>query len=149
MITVSARLLVFLVGGLLFLSVWSIAYFLWPRFSFDDGPFFAETFTGDLNSLSRVSSLDLTLLGTTLFVLETLATNEPNPRTVLLLKNRGGGVRWAKVTSSEFGRIELVDRPPRWSIPGGWIVAIKPERTEGGELYLSAFGSFRFFFHSW
>jgi hypothetical protein len=145
----SARRWLFLVGALLLLSVWSVAYFLWPRFSFDDGPFFAEPFAADVAGLSALSSANLRLLGATLFVLETRVTRDPDPRTVFLLKNSTGSIRWAKVTSVEFGRIQLIDRPPRWFVPGGWVVAIKPERTEVGELYLSPFGQFRFFFHSW
>jgi hypothetical protein len=130
-------------------SVWAATYFLWPRFSFDDGPFFAEPFAANLASLSALSSADLTLFGGTLFVLETRATRDPDPRTVFLLKNPDGRVRWARVTAAEFGRIQLVDRPPRWFVPGGWVVTISPERTESGQLYLSPIGEFRFFFHSW
>lgn len=51
-------------------SVWAVAYFLWPRFTFDDGPFFLEPFSGDFGGLSPLSSKDVTLFGATFFVLE-------------------------------------------------------------------------------
>lgn len=133
----------------LLVVTWAAAYFLWPKFSFDDGPFFAEPFAANLGVLSPVSSIDLSLFGVTLFVLETRATREPDPRTVFILRDARNDILWAKVTSADFGRIEIIGRPPRWYIAGGWVVAIKPEKTEGGELYLSPFGEFRFFFHSW
>ncbi len=140
------------VGGVvtfLLLSVLAVAYLLWPRFSFDDGPFFAEPFAGNPAELFALSSVDLKILGTTLFVLESRATQAPDSRTVFVLKNSSESIRWAKMTSVEFGRIQLVDLSPQWFVPGGWIVTIRPERTESGELYLSPFGEFRFFFHSW
>jgi hypothetical protein len=140
---------IFLAGMSLFVIIWAAAYFLWPKFSFDDGPFFADPFAADLGVLLPVSSIDLSLFGARLLVLETLATREPDPRTVFILKNASNDIRWAKVASADFGRIEIIGRPPRWFIAGGWVVAIKPEKTEGGELYLSPFGEFRFFFHSW
>lgn len=145
----STRRSVLFAGALLLLTAWSLAYFLWPRFSFDDGPFFAEPFAADVDGLSALSSTDLRLLGITLFVLETRTTPDPEPRTVFLLRNSTGSVRWAKASSVEFGRIYLSDRSPRWFLPGGWIVGIKPERTESGQLYISPLGQFRFFFHSW
>lgn len=149
MATMIGRHWVLLFGALMLLLAWFAAYLLWPKFSFDDGPFFAESFAADVAGLSVLSSVELRLFGVALFVLETRATRDVEPRTVFVLKNSTGSVRWAKVTAAEFGRIQLIDRPPRWFVPGGWIVVIKPERTESGELYLSAFGKFRFFFHSW
>lgn len=149
MTTAIAKRRILLTGISLFVVTWTAAYFLWPKFSFDDGPFFAEPFTANLGVLSPVSSIDLSLLGVTLFVLETRATRDPDPRTVFILRNASNNVRWAKVTSADFGRIEIIDRPTRWYIAGGWIVAIKPEKTEGGRLYLSPFGGFRFFLLSW
>lgn len=133
-----------------FLLVWSLAYALWPRVTFDDGPFFAEPFTAEVSGLTPLSSTNLMLLGATRFILETHAEGDPDaPGTVFLLKDPTGKVLWAKVTSNDFGRIHLGDRPPRWFLPGGWVVPLQPESTEGGALYLSPFGNFRFFFHSW
>lgn len=149
MTTAITKRRILLAGISLFVATWAAAYFLWPKFSFDDGPFFTEPFAADLGVLSPVSSVDLSLLGVTLFVLETHATRDPDPRTVLILRNASNDVRWAKVTSTDFGRIEIIGRTPRWYIAGGWIVAIKPENTEGGKLCLSPFGGFRFFFLSW
>jgi hypothetical protein len=149
MTAVIGRRRILLIGSVLLVSVWAVVYFLWPRFSFDDGPFFAEPFAADLAGLPVLSSVDLSLLGATLFVLETRATPAPDPRTVFVLKNPSGSVRWARATSADFGRIHVVDRAPCWFVAGGWVVTIKPERTESGELYLSPFGGFRFFFHSW
>jgi len=92
---------------------------------------------------------EIGLFGATLFVLEARATPGPDPRTVFVLTNPDGSVRWVKVTSAEFGRIRLVEGSPRWFAPGGWVVRVTPERTESGELYFSPFGGFRFFYHSW
>jgi hypothetical protein len=149
MTAVIARRWILMVVSAFLVSIWAVIYFLWPRFSFDDGPFFAEPFAADPAGLSLLSSVNLNLLGATLFVLETRATRDPDPRTVFVLKDSSGGVRWVKVTSSDFGRIEIVDRAPRWFAAGGWVAAMKPEKTESGKLYLSPFGGFRFFFHSW
>lgn len=147
--SVLTRRSMFLAGlGILTLA-WAATYFLWARVSFDDGPFFAEPYAHEVADLPLLSSVNLDLFGATLWVLETRTTREPSPRTVFALKDRGGSLRWAKVASAEFGRIDLYDRSPRWFAAGGWVVAIKPERTESGELYLSPFGRFRFFFHSW
>ena len=120
-----ARRSIFLVGSGLLVFIWAVIYFLWPRFSFDDGPFFAEPFAADPAALSQLSSVNLSLFGATLFVLETRATRDPDPRTVIVLKNSSDGIRWAKVTSADFGRIQIVDRPPHWFPAGGWVVPIK------------------------
>lgn len=128
---------------------WFAAYSLWPRFSFDDGPYTAELYTGDLTALLPVSSTELKLVGNTIFVLETWATAEEVPRAVIVLKGARGHVQWARVASSDFGPIRITERGPRWYVPGGWVVPIKPERTEAGELYLSPWGEFRFLLHSW
>lgn len=138
-----------LAGVLLLPSLWAVAYFLWPRYSFDDGPFLAESCTADVSGLPVLSSVDLKLAGTTLFVLETRASGSLEPRAVFVLKDSAGAVRWAKAAAVEFGPIHLVEDSTRWYGPGGWVVRIRPERTESGDLYLSAFGNFRFFFHSW
>src|SRR4249920_872233 len=124
MTAVIARRRILLVGPAVLVFIWAVIYFLWPRFSFDDGPFFAEPFAADPAGLSPLSSVNLTLLGATLFVLETDATRDPDPRTVFVLKDPSGGVHWAKITSADFGRIRIADRPPRWFAAGGWVVAI-------------------------
>jgi hypothetical protein len=147
MVNVRQRML--LVAIVFLLSVWAVSYWLWPRISFDDGPFFAWSFTGELIDLSIVSSVDLRMFGVTVFVLETRAMPDPDTRTVFVLKNRRGTVRWAKQTAAEFGRIRILGGSARWFVPGGWVVTIKPEREESGDLYLSPLGDFRFFYHSW
>ena len=119
------------------------------RVSFDDGPFYAERSSADIAALSTLSTADLTFMGTTVFVLDTRVLPLPDPRTVFVLTGRDGSVRWAMETPANFGRIQLTERSTRWLPPGGWTIGIKPEHTEGGRLYLSPFGKFRFFFHSW
>lgn len=85
---------IFLAGLNFFVAIRAAAYFLWPRFSFDDGPFFAEQFAADTRVFSPVSSIDLSLFGARLFVLETRAIRDPDPRTVFILRNASavGGV---------------------------------------------------------
>jgi hypothetical protein len=83
-----------------------------------------------------------------------LAYHSENEAALLVLldekdSDASDGVHWVKVASADFGRIKIIDRSPRWFAAGGWVVAIGPEKTESGELYLSPFGGFRFFFHSW
>lgn len=132
-------------------AVWGFAYFAWPCWSFDDGPFFAEPFRESVGGLPVLSSTKLCFWETTVFVLETRLAHDGSgkTRTVFVLKDGGGQVRWAEAASADFERIRLVDQRGQWFPPGGWRVAIWPEGTESGELYLSPFGAFRFFFHSW
>ena len=47
----------------------------------------------------------------------------------------------------ELGAVELRNGFRTWY--GGWRIAIKPANQEGGNLYLTPFGGFRFFNHSW
>lgn len=111
--------------------------------------FFAEPFEADIRELQTLSSANLTVFGMTAFVLETRITEDYVPKTVFVMRHRNGVVSWARATSTEFGRIHLLAGSERWFLPGGWVVGIKPEGTETGELYISPIGGFRFFFHSW
>jgi hypothetical protein len=130
-------------------SLWSAAYCIWPRISFDDGPFYAQPVAVDAAQLPLISSTTARLFGTPIFILETRATIGLEAATVIVMKSPRGEVRWMRATAKDFGRIRLAERPPRWYPLGGWVVGIQPERTESGELYLSPWGSMRFFFHSW
>lgn len=136
----------------MFLSVlgfifWSFAYFVWPRWSFDDGPFFAAPFGETVSGLPVLSSTGLRLFEKPVFVLEARISEENPPRTVFVLKGGDGVVRWIKAAATEFGRIRFGGQ--QWFIPEGWIVWIQPEGHESGELYLSPFGGFRCFLLGW
>lgn len=143
------RKLALVIAAAGFWLLWVFSYVVWPRVSFDDGPFYAEPYGADIAALSTLSSTDLMFMGTTVFFLETRELRLPDPRTMFVLKRRDGSVRWAMAAPAEFGRIALTEGSTHWLPPGGWVIGIKPQRTECGLLYLSPFGEFRFFFHSW
>ncbi len=128
--------------------IWATAYFVWPRNSFDDGPFYSEPFASDTRDLPVLSSARLSLFGMRIYTLESRVNLAAKPGTVLVLKDRSGEIRWAKLAAEHFGPIHLAEFSARWFLPGGWVIGIKPERTESGVLYISPLGGFRFFFHS-
>ena len=138
----------YLVIGLL-LAGWAIAYTVLPRLSPYDGPFHAEPFGFETNSLPFLSRTELQAFGITVFVLESRENQGPAPGTVFVLKNRAGEVRWTRLGAPELGLIRLEKKSARWFTPGGWVVSMKPEHTGNGEMYVSPWGEFRFFFHRW
>ncbi len=149
MITIARKCRICWALGIFLALIWISVYCYWPKLTFDDGPFFAEPYSGNLSDLALLSSCNLSWMGVSVFVLETRTIHDPDPNTVFILKSSNGDIHWAKVTSTDFGRIKIIDRSVRWFPVGGWVVAIQPEKTEAGELYLSPLGEFRFFFHSW
>jgi hypothetical protein len=128
---------------------WLLAYLVMPRNSPYDGPFDAEPFEFDVTGLPVMSTTELQVLGYTLFELEARENMGPDPGTVFVLKNRDGYIRWTRLGAPELGRIQLEQKSARWFVPGGWVVAMKPEYTGSGEIYISPLGNFRFFFHRW
>jgi len=138
----------YLVVGLL-LAGWAAAYFALPRLSPLDGPFNAEPFGFEANSLPFMSKTDLNIFWVTVFVLESRENLGPAPGTVFVLKSKSGKIRWTRLAAPELGRIRLERKSARWFIPGGWVISMKPEYTSSGELYVSPLGEFRFFFHRW
>jgi hypothetical protein len=138
----------YLVSGLL-IAGWIAAYIVLPRLSDYDGPFNAEPFGFDSRDLPFISKTELEFLGMTVFVLESRENLGAAPGTVFVLKNRDGSVRWTRVGAPELGYIRLEEASARWFPPGGWVIRMKPEYTGSGEIYVSPWGEFRFFFHNW
>jgi len=141
------RLKVFI--AILLVAGWVAAYVTLPRLSPYDGPFDAKPFAFEANSLPFVSKSKLKILGFTVFILESRANLGPDPGTVFILRNKEGRILWTRLGAPELGIIRLQDSSARWFMPGGWKINMKPEYTGGGELYVSPWGSFRFFFHRW
>ncbi len=137
-----------LITGLL-VSGWIGAYVVLPRLSAFDGPFDAKPFEFEANSLPFISKSELRILGFTAFVLESRENLGPDPGTVFILKSRNGKILWTRLGAPELGIIRLQESSAHWFLPGGWRVNMKPEYTGGGELYVSPWGGFRFFFHRW
>lgn len=138
----------FLIIGLLVVA-WLAAYILLPVNSEGDGPFYTQAFEFDSEGLPLISKVDLEMLGIPLFVLESRENLGPAPGTVFVLKSTSGEIRWTRVGPPDIGRIRLEQGSAKWFLPGGWVVAIKPEYTGFGEMYISPLGNFRFFYHTW
>jgi hypothetical protein len=134
--------------GLLIVG-WITAYVVMPSDFDGDGPFYTEAFEFNSEGLPFISKVDLKFLGMTVFVLETRENMGPAPGTVFVLKSRSGKIRWTRLGPADIGRIRLEDHSARWFLPGGWVIQIKPEYTGFGELFVSPFGNFRFFYHRW
>lgn len=128
---------------------WVAAYVALPRMSPYDGPFDARPFEFEANSLPFVSKSELRVLGSTVFVLESRENLGPDPGTVFILRNTDGDILWTRLGAPELGVIHLQESSAQWFVPGGWRISMKPEYTGGGELYVSPWGGFRFFFHRW
>jgi len=137
-----------LLAGLLLVG-WVAAYFVLPGDSGRDGPFYTAAFQFDSEGLPFTSKVNLEFLGFTVFVLESRESFGAAPGTVFVLKSRSGKIRWTRVGPADLGRIRLEQNSARWFLPGGWVVEIKPEYTGYGEMYVSPFGNFRFFYHGW
>ena len=115
----------------------------------DDGPYYARPFDGDAAGLQRDSFVDLRRFGKAVFRLESWSAGDA-VSSVLVLKWPDGQVRWAVVPvkpDGELGSIDLQSARLTWT--AGWRVSIKPANQEAGALYLTPFGGFRFFNHSW
>lgn len=135
--------------ALLLIAAWALSYVALPYLTPLDGPFDAKPFGFESNGLPLMSEAELEILGFTVFVLEARENLGPAPGTVFVLKDLNGNIRWTRLGAPELGRIRLESRAARWFLPGGWVVDMKPEYTGSGEIYVSPFGNFRFFFHHW
>ena len=131
------------------IAAWAAAYVALPRLSPYDGPFDAEPFGFDSSDLPFLSKTELKLLGYPLFELESRENLGPKPGTVFVLRNASGKILWTRVGAPELGLIRLEEQSARWFPPGGWVIRMKPEYTGSGEIYISPFGNFRFFYHRW
>lgn len=115
----------------------------------DDGPYYSSEHEGSIDDLPLQSSVELTRFGGPVFTLESRLL-PGGDASVLVLRHSDGDRRWARVPlkhDGELGTVKLVFARMTWY--GGWWIAIQPSNTEGGRLYLSALGNFRFFNHSW
>ena len=96
-----------------------------------------------------MAKTELKIFGFTQYVLESRENLGPDPGTVFVLRDKDGTIRWTRLGPPELGLIHLESSSARWFIPGGWAVGMKPEYTGSGEIYVSPWGNFRFFFHRW
>lgn len=121
----------------------------WALTFVDDGPYYAEDYPGTIDDLTVNSSLQLSRFGSVAYTLESrLLPNDDE--TVLVLWDSSGHLSWAKKPikpDGELGSLGLRRAQMTWS--GGWRIRIVPSNQEPGDLYLNAFGGFRFFNHSW
>jgi len=138
----------YLFTGLLIIG-WVSAYLALPYKTRLAGPFDAEPFGFVVSGLPLISKTKLRLLGFTMYVLESHENVGPAPGTVFVLKDTFGNIKWTRLGAPELGIIRLEEKSARWFLPGGWVIRLKPEYTGSGEMYVSPFGEFRFFFHRW
>ncbi len=124
------------------------AYLFWPIFTLNDGPFYSETYEGDVSQWELYGETPLRRFGDTAYRLEVRVRDDEN---VFVLRAPDGKVRWQRVPSHDgpLGRIRLSEQYTRLAWWGGWTVSIKPENQEGGSLYLGPLGGFRYFLLSW
>jgi hypothetical protein len=122
-------------------------------FNFDDGPYSASEFIGEIDKLPIQSRLELKRFGELVYVLEScLFEQAEGEGSVLVLRRPDGTIVWKKVPLKPdglLGAIALGEEYTHLTWHGGWKVAIKPAFQESGYLYLGPFGDFRFFYHSW
>lgn len=116
----------------------------------DDGPYYSDEYVGPIAELSVESSVELKRFGRLIYILESRRLTGIEG-SVLVLRDSEGDVKWARVPNKhdggELGTVKLVFSRMTWYL--GWRVTIQPSNTEGGGLYLSVLGDFRFFNHSW
>ena len=121
----------------------------WAVTFIDDGPYYSVEYSDPFAELPMQSQVELRRFGRLVYSLESrlLSTGSES---VLVLRDTKGVVEWVRLPvkpDGELGPLELRRAYVTWY--GGWRVAISPENQEGGHLYLSSFGGFRFFNHSW
>lgn len=141
---------------ILLLSIFGVfLYKFQPHFfNFDDGPYYAKAFPGEIDTLPLQSRIRLTRLGKIIYMLESrLLTKQES---VIILRKPNGEIIWKNIPikvelgqKRVLGTIKLNQRYTRLRFDGGWEVNIKPSHQESGTLYISPFGNFRFFYHSW
>ncbi len=115
----------------------------------DDGPYYSNEFSESVAELPINSQVELRRFGLLTYLLESrdFPTGDGS---VLVLRDSGGSVQWARLPikpDGDLGPLELRGASMTWY--GGWRIRIKPKSQEGGYLYLSSRGGFRFFNHSW
>ena len=138
---------VFVMVGVLAIVYYTIEP--WAVTFLDDGPYFSTEFSAPIAEMPMQSQVELRRLGYLVYSLESrlLAAGDES---VLVLRDSEGVVEWARLPmkpDGELGPLELRGTNLTWY--GGWRVAITPKNQENGHLYLSPFGGFRFFNHSW
>ena len=115
----------------------------------DDGPYYSSEFSEEFSELPVNSTIELRRFGRLAYILESRDLTTEN-ESVLILRDPGGSVQWTRKPikpDGELGTLELQEVSITWN--GGWRIRIKPKLQEGGFLYLSGLGGFRFFNHSW
>lgn len=133
-------------------AVLALSYYAiepWAVTFIDDGPYFSTEYSKPFDEIPVQSRLELRRLGQLAYTIESRTLIEGR-QSVLVLKDSKGVVKWARLPvkpDGELGAIEVRNAYLTWY--GGWRISIKPERQEGGNLYLSTLGNFRFFNHSW
>ena len=144
---IKAPSVVFVVAGVLAIVYYTVEP--WAVTFLDDGPYFSTEFSGSIAEIPMQSQVELRRLGHLIYSLESrlLAAGDES---VLVLRDSEGVVAWARLPmkpDGELGPLELRGAILTWY--GGWQVAINPKYQESGHLYLSPFGGFRFYNHSW
>jgi len=121
----------------------------WAVTFVDDGPYYSTEFSDPIEEIPIQSRVELRRFGRLVYSLESRLLSERD-ESVLVLRGPDGAVEWARLPmkpDGELGSLELRGAKVTWY--GGWRIAINPKNQEGGHLYLSSFGGFRFYNHSW
>lgn len=121
----------------------------WAVTFVDDGPYYSTEFSGPIEEIPIQSRVELRRFGRLVYSLESRLLSERD-ESVLVLRGWDGAVEWARLPmkpDGELGSLELRGANVTWY--GGWRIAINPKNQEGGHLYISSFGSFRFYNHGW
>ncbi|EAZ90491.1 hypothetical protein [Crocosphaera chwakensis] len=135
--------------------MWVICYRFEPHFfNLDDGPYYSQEYKENIESLSLESQVKLSRLGIPTYILESYLLTPYE--SVLVLKNTKDEIIWQKIPikfdfseKRTLGTVELKQRFTHLRLDGGWEVSIQPSHQEAGKLYISPWGKFRFFYHSW
>ncbi len=136
-------------------SWWYVFYRFEPHFfNMDDGPYYSQDYEGNIELLTLESQVKLSRLGIPNYILESYLLTPTE--SVLVLKNTNDEIIWQKIPIKfDFGKkrllgtVELRQKYTHLRLDGGWEVSIQPSHQEGGKLYISPWGEFRFFYHSW
>ncbi len=137
---------------LVVVAVLALTYYViepWAVTFVDDGPYFSTEYSQPIDDLPVASHLELRRFGRLVYIIES-RTLPGGLESVLVLRDSRGLLKWARLPvkpDGELGAVELRNGFRTWY--GGWRIAIKPANQEGGNLYLTPFGGFRFFNHSW
>lgn len=141
-VLVAAALVLLLALGWYAVEPWALTFV-------DDGPYYSRDFPYMIEDLPVQSKVALRRFGRLVYTLESRTLAERD-ESVLVLRDSEGAVLWKRLPvkpDGELGRLELRRAHVTWD--GGWRVRIVPSNQEPGDLFLGAFGGFRFFNHSW